>query len=220
MPKSGELDYEFKHGISTTVSAPGQPINVAQALEFDALGRLGLKRWKLPWSMVPAAPAVLELMPGESTIRQRDEEKRRRAEREARQRRLSEAFEKQQAETRRLRLERCLNWEKSAHQLSLPAGNDASPWNQLTGNATYARAVKWSRLAKLDIDSICVEPSESADLSSRGRAGSKTTNSGCNAQSEDAVAPKDAGVKDPWDYRFVPDRINWDHDLEVDPPPF
>jgi hypothetical protein len=227
MPKSGELDYEFKHGITTSVSAPGQPINVAQALEFDALGRLGLKRWKLPWSMVPSAPRVLELMPGESTIRQRDEKKRRRdeerrqrEEREARQRRLSEAYREQQAENRRLRLERCLNWEKSARQLSLPAGTDPAAMKQLTGNAKYAKAVKWSRLAGLAIDDITVDPNGLDKPSARTSTGSSISDSEVKAQSEDASDSKDAGADDPWDHRFVSKTVNWDHDLEVDPPPF
>lgn len=227
MPKSGELDYEFKHGITTTVSAPGQPINVAQALEFDALGRLGLKRWKLPWSMVPPAPRVLELMPGESTIRQRDQEKRRRdeerrqrEEREARQRRLSEAYREQQAEIRRLRLERCLNWDKSAHQLSLPAGTDPAAMKQLTGNAKYAKAVKWARLAGLAIDDITVDPNGLDKPSARTSTGSSISDSEVKTQPEDASGSKDAGADDPWDHRFVSKTVNWEHDLEVDPPPF
>ncbi|WP_434593616.1 HNH endonuclease signature motif containing protein [Brevibacterium sp. 1718] len=220
MPKSGELDYEFKHGISTTVSAPGQPINVAQALEFDSLGRLGLKRWKLPWSMVPAAPRVLELMPGESTIRQRDEEKRQREERAARQRRLSEAYREQQAEIKRLRLERCLNWANSDHQRSLPTGSNTLTVKQLTGNAKYARVVRWARLAKLDIDDIDFDPNEPDKRSARTAAGPNLTGFESNSQSEDAADPQGTGADDPWDYRFVSKTVNWDHDLEVDPPPF
>ena len=223
MPKSGELDYEFKHGISTTVSAPGQPINVAQALEFDALGRLGLKRWKLPWSMVPAALTVLELMPGESTIRQRDEEKRCREEREARERRLAEAFEKQQAETRRLRLERCLNWEKSAHQLSLPAGSDTATRKQLTGNwyAGYRAQIakintERARLRKEKLREKKAAAARDADVVARERA--------AIAEALADAAPRfsqdSSGVNDPWDSRYVPEKVNWDHDLEVDPPPF
>ncbi|MGR6090049.1 HNH endonuclease signature motif containing protein [Brevibacterium sp. CSND-B09] len=220
MPKSGELDYEFKHGISTTVSAPGQPINVAQALEFDSLGRLGFKRWKLPRSMVPAAPRVLELMPGESTIRQRDEEKRQREEREAHQRHLSEAYREQQAEIRRLRLERCLNWANSVHQLSLPAGSNTLTVKQLTGNAKYARVVRWARLAKLDVDDIDFDPNEPDKRSARTAAGPNLTGFESNSQSEDAADPKGTGADDPWDHRFVSKTVNWDHDLEVDPPPF
>ncbi|SMX83946.1 hypothetical protein BI49514_01756 [Brevibacterium iodinum ATCC 49514] len=239
MPKSGELDYEFKHGITTTVSAPGQPINVAQALEFDALGRLGLKRWKLPWSMVPPAPRVLELMPGESTIRRRDEEKRRRdeerrqrEEREARQRRLSEAYREQQAENRRLRLERCLNWEKSAHQLSLPAGTDPAAMKQLTGNAKYAKAVKWSRLAGLAIDDITVDPSVPEETRPSTAEGSSPRGSSESNTAPDSSAdsggtrspghgrPEGDRTDDPWSHRFASRKVNWNHDLEVDPPPF
>ena len=223
MPKSGELDYEFKHGISTTVSAPGQPINVAQALEFDALGRLGLKRWKLPWSMVPPALTVLELMPGESTIRQRDEEKRCREEREARERRLAEAFEKQQAETRRLRLERCLNWEKSAQQPCLPAGNNPAARKQLTGNwyAGYRAQMakintERARLRKEKLREKKAATARDADVVARERAAiAEALANAAPRYSQDS-----SGVNDPWDSRYVPDRINWDHDLEVDPPPF
>ncbi|WP_166827525.1 HNH endonuclease signature motif containing protein [Brevibacterium limosum] len=220
MPKSGVIDYEFRHGISTTVSAPEQPINVAQVLDFAALAHLGLERWTLPVSMVPTVPTVLELMPGESTIRERDEKKRLREERDAKQRRLSEAFNDQRAARQRLRLERCLDWENSVFQPCLPAGSDTAAVKQLTGNARYAQVVKWARLAKLDIDDIDFDPNEPDKPSARTNAGSSITGSEGNTQSEDTAMRKDAGTADPWDHRFVSKTVNWDHDLEVDPPPF
>lgn len=223
MPKSGELDYEFKHGISTTVSAPGQPINVAQALEFDSLGRLGLKRWKLPWSMVPAAPRVLEVMPGESTIRQRDEEKRQREEREAHQRRLSEAYREQQAEIRRLRLERCLNWANSDHQRSLPTGSDPAARNQLTGDRNKAYRIRMAQInaerARLRKEAAR-KKKEAAAKEAKVAAREKADVAEALADVSPRYTPDSSGTTDPWDSRYVPEKVNWDHDLEVDPPPF
>ncbi|MFE2741727.1 HNH endonuclease signature motif containing protein [Brevibacterium sediminis] len=223
MPKSGELDYEFKHGISTTVSAPGQPINVAQALEFDSLGRLGLKQWKLPWSMVPAAPRVLELMPGESTIRQRDEEKRQREERAARQRRLSEAYREQQAEIKRLRLERCLNWANSDHQLSLPAGSDPAARKQLTGDRNKAYRIRMAQInaerARLRKEAAR-KKKEAVAKEAKVAAREKAAVAEALADVSPRYSPDSSGTTDPWDSRYVPEKVNWDHDLEVDPPPF
>lgn len=254
MPKSGVLDYEFRHGISATVSAPEQPINVAQVLEFAALGQLGLERWTLPTSMVPVAPQVLELMPGESTIRARDEKKRLLEEKkrlehehEAEQRRLSEEFRAQRVARQELRLERCLAWESSVFQPCLPVGSKpAAATKQLTGNAKYAQAVKCYRLAGFDIDTISFDPNAPAnaqlkiDRKAPANAEDKVApDAPANADDSadtaahpettpdpDAVArPKKApelkstGTDDPWDSRFVP-KVNWDHDLETDPPPF
>ncbi|MGC2941809.1 MULTISPECIES: HNH endonuclease signature motif containing protein [unclassified Brevibacterium] len=210
MPKSGVIDYEFRNGISTTVSAPEQPINVAQVLEFAALAHVGLEWWTLPSSMVPTVPTVLELMPGESTIRERDEKKRLREECEAKQRRLSEAFEAKRVARQQLRLEQCLDWENSAFQPCLPAGADSSATKQLTGNRKYAKAVKWCRLWGLDIEDIDFDPHSPSDTESSA----DTT-----ARDQHTTEPEGSGTDDPWDCRYEP-KVNWDHDLETDPPPF
>jgi hypothetical protein len=219
MPKSGVVDYEFRHGISTTVSAPEQPINVAQVLDFAALAHVGLERWTLPTAMVPTAPRVLELMPGESTIRERDEKKRLLEEKkrleeehEAEQRRLSEAFKAQRAARQLLRLEHCLDWENSVFQPCLPAGTNPAATKQLTGNRRYAQAVKWSRLAGFDIKDISFDPNapNGTESSDEPTAASR---------SEHTAKPAGTGENDPWNHRFEP-RVNWDHDLATDPPPF
>ena len=55
MPDSWQLDYDFRHGISATVSPPDQPINIAQALEFAALADMRPERWRLPEQMAQRA---------------------------------------------------------------------------------------------------------------------------------------------------------------------
>ena len=91
---------------------------------------------------------------------------------------------------------------------------------QLTANARYARVVKWARLAGLAIDDITVDPNGLDKPSARTSTGSSISDSEVKAQSEDASGSKDAGADDPWDHRFVSKTVNWEHDLEVDPPPF
>lgn len=221
MPESGEVDYKFRHGISTTVVAPEQPINVAHALEFAALAQLRPERWRLPAAMVPPAPQVLELMPGESTIRQRDEEKRLQAEREERERRLSQAFTEQRAARRRLMLQRCLDWENSVFQPCLPAGSDPAAKKQLTGDASYARVVRWHRLAGFDIEGIDFDPNDPDTAASHTtRSEHSATHTRGTTRPQGKAPSKGTGVDDPWDHRSVPKKVNWDHDLTVDPPPF
>ncbi|UVI36709.1 HNH endonuclease signature motif containing protein [Brevibacterium spongiae] len=214
MPKSGEVDFEFRHGISAKATAPEQPINIAQALELEALAQVHLKRWSLPKSMVPPAPQVLELMPGESTIRARDEAKRLQEELAARQQRLSKAFKAQRLARARLRLERCLDWENSVFQLCLPPGSDPAAMKQLTGDARYAKEVRWARLNHRDLDSISYDPNKPEESDPRNTAETSAATFSGTAQS------KAAGAVDPWDHRFVSKKVNWDHDLEADPPPF
>ncbi|WP_210604577.1 HNH endonuclease signature motif containing protein [Brevibacterium oceani] len=238
MPKSGEVEYRFRHGISTTVVAPEQPINIAHALEIAALAQLRLKRWSLPTEMVPPAPQVLELMPGESTIRERDEKKRLQAAREEREQRLSRAFAEQRAARKRLRLQRCLDWENSVFQPCLPAGINPLAQKQLTGNARYPQAVKWRRLSVLDIEDTPFDPNDpdghedttdptGSAGNSRGNGTSGTddgtTRTGAGAtdtRPERTARTAARRANDPWDSQFVPKKVNWDHDLTVDPPPF
>lgn len=229
MPKSGEVDYKFRHGVSAKVTAPDQPINIAQALELEALAQVRLRRWSLPKSMVPPAPQVLELMPGESTIRQRDEAKRLKEEREARQQRLTRAYKNGQAARRRLMLERCLNWESAVFQPCLPAGSDPAARKQLTGNARYARIIKCRRLSGIDDEDVDFDPNKPDDTNKPSAPNGPSDTNGSHEPSDPtAVASrpkrttksKVSGANDPWDHRYVPTKVNWDHDLEADPPPF
>lgn len=93
MPKSGLVEYEFSHGVTATVAAPDQPVDAAHALEFYALTEISPRRWRIPKDKVPPPPYVLELMPGETTIRERDEANRREQERADHQRRLQESYD-------------------------------------------------------------------------------------------------------------------------------
>src|SRR5699024_7076974 len=82
--------------------------------------------------MVPPASTVLELMPGESTIRQRDEAKRLAEEKSAKNRRLSRAFRQQRAARQRLMVQRCLDWDNAVFQPCLLPASKASSMKQLT----------------------------------------------------------------------------------------
>jgi hypothetical protein len=218
MPNSWELDYEFRHGLSTKVTPPDQPVNIAQALEFAALADMRPERWRVPRQMVPPAPTVLELMPGESTIRQRDEAKRLAEEKSAKNRRLSKAFRQQRAARQRLMVQRCLDWDSAVFQPCLLPGSKASSMKQLTGNRYVAefaeRARRRSRAAS----------------GAQGATGTKGT-AGAKGATERAVGSSAAGKPeanrwvrseptDPWDARYTGNKVNWDHDLEVEPPPF
>ncbi|MCD1284381.1 MULTISPECIES: HNH endonuclease signature motif containing protein [unclassified Brevibacterium] len=131
MPRSGLVEYEFKHGITASVTPPDQPVNASQALEFYALAHLRPQRWRLPESSVPAPPMVLELMPGESTIRAREAESRRAQELTAKRRRISQDYRQARAARRRLLIERMLDWENAVFQPCLPPGSDPLMRKQL-----------------------------------------------------------------------------------------
>ena len=131
MPESGLVEYEFTHGVSTTVHVPDQPINVEQALEFHALFGIGLKRWRIPKEDVPPPKYVLELMPGETTIRARDEAIRREEEAAAEKRRLQENYERGRVARRKLMIARMLDWGSAVFQPCLPAGSDSVTMKRL-----------------------------------------------------------------------------------------
>ncbi|WP_209326177.1 HNH endonuclease signature motif containing protein [Brevibacterium renqingii] len=231
MPDSWQLDYDFRHGISTTVSPPDQPINIAQALEFAALADMRPERWRLPEQMAPPPPMVLELMPGESLIRQRDEAKRLAEEREARNRRLSQALQDQRAARQRRMVQRSLDWENAVFQPCLPPGSDASSMKQLTGNRYFAEFTERMRRKSRNKTGISASAKSAArDLSTdssttvTGTSDKPTTadreggaREGDNSRSRRGVG---SGANDPWDARYTGNQVNWDRDLEVDPPPF
>ena len=218
MPNSRELDYEFRHGLSTTVTPPDQPVNIAQALEFAALADMRPGRWRVPRQMAPPAPMVLELMPGESTIRQRDDAKRLAEEKSAKNRRLSRAFRQQRAARQRLMVQRCLDWDNAVFQPCLLPGPKASSMKQLTGNRYVAefaeRARRRSRAASGAIGSKGTKGPSPAKVSAKRAGGSST------AGKSEARQWLRSGPTDPWDARYTGCQVNWDHDLEVDPPPF
>ncbi len=218
MPNSWELDYEFRHGLSTKVTPPDQPVNIAQALEFAALADMRPERWRVPRQMVPPAPTVLELMPGESTIRQRDEAKRLAEEKSAKNRRLSKAFRQQRAARQRLMVQRCLDWDSAVFQPCLLPGSKASSMKQLTGNRYVAefaeRARRRSRAAS----------GAKGATGTKGTAGAKGATERADGSSAagkpEASRRVRSGPTDPWDARYTGNQVNWDHDFEVDPPPF
>lgn len=138
MPRSGVVEYEFTHGINASAYPPDQPVNADQALEFAALAHLRPQRWRPPTDRIHPPPSVLELMPGESTIRQRDEQARKAEQKEAQRRKRNEDFRAACAERRRLMIARALDWENAVFQSCLPAGRDRAATKQLTSNSRYA----------------------------------------------------------------------------------
>lgn len=131
MPKSGLVEYEFTHGVNSTVSTPDQPVDVAQALEFYALSGIGPQRWRLPKHKVPPPPVILELMPGESAIRDRDEARKREQDIADHKRRLQECYDLARARRRRLMIDRMLDWINAVFQPSLPPGSNSITMKRL-----------------------------------------------------------------------------------------
>lgn len=124
MPESGLVEYEFSHGVTARVSAPDQPVDAAHALEFYALAGVGFKKWRLPTEMVPPPPYILELMPGETTIRERDEARQREQERAEHRRRLQESYDLAKVKRRQLMMDRMLDWDNAVLQPCLPPGSN------------------------------------------------------------------------------------------------
>src|SRR5699024_2886257 len=230
MPNSWELDYSFRHGLSTKVTPPDQPVNIAQALEFAALADMRPERWRIPEQMVPPAPTVLELTPGESTIRQRDEAKRRAEEKTAKNRRLSKLFQEKQAARQRLMVQRCLDWENAVVQPCLPPGSAASPMKQLTGNRYFAEFTERARRRRRAAAAAKGSAKRTAGKGAADRAAGKGTDTdravGRGADAGRAAGQPEArrrvssGAADPWDARYTGNQVKWDRDLEADPPPF
>ena len=224
MPNSWELDYEFRHGISTKVTPPEQPVNIAQALEFAALADMRPERWRVPRQMVPPAPTVLELMPGESTIRQRDEAKRRAEEKAAKNRRLSRAFRQQRAARQRLMVQRCLDWDNAVFQPCLLPGSKASSMKQLTGNRYVAEFTERARRRSRAASGARRATGTMGAKGTQGPNGAKgpATRVGGSSTAEPETSRQwlRSGPTDPWDVRYTGRQVNWDHDLETDPPPF
>lgn len=182
MPESGLVEYEFSHGVTATVSAPDQPVDAAHALEFYALTGIGPKKWRLPTEMVPPPPYILELMPGETTIRERDEARQREQERADHRRRLQENYDRTKARRRQLMIDRMLDWDNAAFQPCLPPGADF---------VTMKRLPRGRR---------------------RGYPGSraKTRLDGWSSKAEYMRMSRE------WQAA----RVQWEHDLAKDPPPF
>lgn len=182
MPKSGLVEYEFSHGVTATIAAPDQPVDAAQALEFYALTEVGLKKWRLPPEFVPPPPHILELMPGETTIRERDEAKRREQERVDYQRRLRESYDLAKAKRRQLLIDQMLDWDNVVFKPCLPPGSNP---------VTMKRLPRGRRR---------IYPNSRA----KKRAGSRTSRIEYMRMSRAWQAA----------------RVQWEHDLANDPPPF
>src|SRR5699024_2878889 len=127
-------------------------------------------------------------------------------EKSAKNRRLSKAFRQQRAARQRLMVQRCLDWDSAVFQPCLLPGSKASSMKQLTGNRYVA------------------EFAERARRRSRAASGAKgaTEHAGGSSAAGKPEASRRvrSGPTDPWDARYTGNQVNWDHDLEVDPPPF
>ena len=182
MPESGLVEFEFFHGVKSTVSTPDQPVDVAQALEFYSLSGIGPRRWRLPKHKVPPPPLVLELMPGESAIRDRDEAKKREQEIADHKRRLQECYDLGRAKRQRLMIDRMLDWKDAVFQACLLPGSNSITMKRLTRGRRrineHARPTRYrdNRTSKIEYVRI----------------------------NKDWLMP----------------RVQWEHDLTNDPPPF
>src|SRR5699024_863369 len=97
-------------------------------------------------------------------------------------------------------------------------GTKASSMKQLTGNRYVAefaeRARRRSRAAS----------GAKGAAGTKGAAGAKGATERAGGSSvagkPEASRRVRSGPTDPWDARYTGNKVNWDHDLEVDPPPF
>src|SRR5699024_1038624 len=133
-------------------------------------------------------------------------------EKSAKNRRLSRAFRQQRAARQRLMVQRCLDWDNAVFQPCLLPGSKASSMKQLTGNRYVAefteRARRRSRAA-------------SGAKGAAGTKGATERAGGSSAAGKPGASRRvRSGPTDPWDARYTGNKVNWDHDLEVDPPPF
>jgi hypothetical protein len=171
--------------------------------------------------MVPPAPTVLELMPGESTIRQRDEAKRLAEEKSAKNRRLSKAFRQQRAARQRLMVQRCLDWDSAVFQPCLLPGSKASSMKQLTGNRYVAEfAERARRRSRAASGALGATGDKRVTAGAKGGRPRRRGFASSAAGKPEASRRVRSGPTDPWDARYTGNQVNWDHDLEVDPPPF
>ncbi|TSI18624.1 HNH endonuclease signature motif containing protein [Brevibacterium aurantiacum] len=182
MPESGLVEYEFSHGVTTTVAAPDQPVDAAQAIEFYALTGIRPRQWRFPKDKVPPPPYVLELMPGETAIRERDEARQREQVIADHQRHLQESYDLAKATRRQLMIDRMSDWQNAVFQRCLPPGTDPVTMKRLPRgrrrNQPYRRAKKTAdhRASKVEY----------------------------------------VRIKKAWQEA----RVQWEHDLAKDPPPF
>ncbi|MCF2571248.1 HNH endonuclease signature motif containing protein [Brevibacterium sp. UCMA 11754] len=182
MPESGLVEYEFSHGVTATVAAPDQPVDAAQAIEFYALTGISARKWRFPKDKVPPPPYVLELMPGETAIRERDEARQREQAIADHQRHLQESYDLAKAKRRQLMIDRMSDWQNAVFQRCLPPGTNPVTMKRLPRgrrrNQAYYRARKTAdhRTSKVEY----------------------------------------VRIKKAWQEA----RVQWEHDLAKDPPPF
>lgn len=182
MPESGMVEYEFSHGVTATVEAPDQPVDAAQALEFYALNEVRLRKWRFPKDKVPPPPFVLELMPGETTLRERDEAKKREQERADHQRRLQESYDLGKAKRRQLMADQMRDWGNARFRRCLPPGSNPVTMKRLP----------------------------------RGRRRSHPYHRGKRSADRQMSKAEYVRINSAWREA----RVQWEHDLTNDPPPF
>ena len=182
MSESGLVEYEFSHGVTTTVAAPDQPVDAAQAIEFYALTGISPRKWRIPKDKVPPPPYVLELMPGETTIRERDEARQREQAIADHQRQLQESYDLAKAKRRQLMVDRMSDWQNAVFQRCLPPGPNPVTMKRLPRgrrrNQPYHRPKKSGDYRTSKIEYV--------------------------------------RIKSAWQEA----RVQWEHDLAKDPPPF
>lgn len=222
------VDYQFGHGLMTTVTAPDQPINAAQAIELYELLREKPLRRAVPDHAVPDESAIVEVMPTEAQIAEWETERRRVAGEAARQTAMKDAITRSEAARRRRRLWRALHWNavdwnEIGHQKSLPPGSDLLTMKALPPGPTGRRP----RRDEPDPEQLQAER--------RWRARSSTPCAYFDTRIAEAVAEHFPGNEtftddvvigpgEPLEYPQTfgggSDERIWDHDPTCDPPPF
>src|SRR5699024_5878794 len=126
--------------------------------------------------------------------------------------------------------QRCLDWDNAVFQPCLLPGTKASSMKQLTGNRYVAelaeRARRRSRAAAGSKEAAGAKGASGA-IGSKGTKGPSPAKVSAKRAGGSSAAGKSetrqwlrSGPTDPWDARYTGNQVNWDHDLEVDPPPF
>ncbi|QQB15082.1 HNH endonuclease signature motif containing protein [Brevibacterium casei] len=222
------VDYQFGHGLMTTVTAPDQPINAAQAIELYELLREKPLRRAVPDHEVPDESAIVEVMPTEAQVAEWEAERRRVADEAARQTAMKDAITRSGAARRRRRLWQALHWNEIdwneiGHQKSLPPGSDLLTMKALPPGPTGRRP----RRDEPDPEQLRAER--------RWRARSSTPCAyfdtkiaeavaehfpGNETFTDDGVIGPDEPLEYPQTFGGGSDERIWDHDPTCDPPPF
>ncbi|WP_171006972.1 HNH endonuclease signature motif containing protein [Brevibacterium sp. 2SA] len=222
------IDYQFGHGLMTTVTAPDQPINAAQAIElYELLQEKPLRR-AVPDHEVPDESAIVEVMPTEEQIAEWEAERRRVADEAARQKAMKDAIARSEAARRRRRLWLALHWNEIDwneidHRKSLPPGSDLLTTQALPPGPSGRRP----RRTEPDPEQLAAErrwrtrsSTPCAYFDTRIAEAVAEHFPGNETFTDDGAIGPDDPLEYPQNFGAGSDERIWDHDPASDPPPF